>query len=139
MIDKKVEALMFIKQAKEDLETAKYNHKGKKFYVSCFYSHQVVEKALKGYLIYKGIEKVCGYSVVSLIKKCSNFDKDFNIFKDKLKILDKYYLAMGYPNKVIGGIPAEVFKEKESFNAISLAEEILKFIYSKELSLNIDF
>ncbi len=42
--DKLKEALRWIRQASEDIDAAKYNHRGKKFFVSCFLSHQVVEK-----------------------------------------------------------------------------------------------
>ena len=52
------EALRWIRQASEDIDATKYNHKGEKFFISCFLSHQAVEKILKGYLIYKGFEHI---------------------------------------------------------------------------------
>lgn len=138
MRDNKEEALRWIKQAKEDLDVAKYIHQGKKFFASCFYSHQTVEKALKGYLIYKGVEHIWGHSVLNLLKECLIFDKNFNKFKEKVVILDRYYIPTRYPNGLPGGIPAEVFTEKDSIEAISIAEEIFNFIGEVELDLKIE-
>lgn len=135
MKDKKEEALRWIKQVKEDLEVAKYNHQGKKFFVSCFYSHQAVEKTLKGYLIYKGIEYIWGNSILNLLKECLKFDKNFNKFKEKVVLLDRFYIPTRYPNGLPGGIPAEFFTEKDSNEAISIAEEIYNFISNLELDL----
>ncbi|HOL83593.1 MAG TPA: HEPN domain-containing protein [Caldisericia bacterium] len=137
--DKLKEALRWIRQASEDIDAAKYNHKGKKFFVSCFLSHQVVEKILKGYLIYKGFEHIWGHSISDLSKECEKIDKDFESLRKEILILDKYYIPTRYPNGLPGGIPAEVFTERDSFEAINLSEKALKFIFEKERELKENF
>ncbi|HOK18342.1 MAG TPA: HEPN domain-containing protein [Caldisericia bacterium] len=137
--DKLKEALRWIRQASEDIDAAKYNHKGKKFFVSCFLSHQVVEKILKGYLIYKGFEHIWGHSISDLSKECEKIDKDFESLRKEILILDKYYIPTRYPNGLPGGIPAEVFTERDSIEAINLSEKALKFIFEKERELKEGF
>ncbi len=133
------ETLRWIRQASEDIDAAKYNHKGKKFFISCFLSHQAVEKILKGYLIYKGFEHIWGHSVSDLSKECEKIDKDFESLRKEILILDKYYIPTRYPNGLPGGIPAEVFTERDSFETISLSEKALKFIFEKERELKENF
>lgn len=137
--DKLKEALRWIRQASEDIDAAKYNHRGKKFFVSCFLSHQVVEKILKGYLIYKGFEHIWGHSISDLSKECEKIDKDFESLRKEILILDKYYIPTRYPNGLPGGIPAEVFTERDSIEAIDLSEKALKFIFEKERELKEGF
>ena len=137
--DKLKEALRWIRQASEDIDAAKYNHRGKKFFVSCFLSHQVVEKILKGYLIYKGFEHIWGHSISDLSKECEKIDKDFESLRKEILILDKYYIPTRYPNGLPGGIPAEVFTERDSDEAINLSEKALKFIFEKERELKEGF
>ena len=43
----RLEILRFWEQAQEDLETARYNSAGRKFYAAAFFCQQAVEKALK--------------------------------------------------------------------------------------------
>ena len=104
-----------VRQASEDIDVAKYNHKGERFFISCFLSHQAVEKILKGYLIYKGFEHIWRHSVSDLSKECEKIDKDFESLRKEILILDKYYIPTRYPNGLPGGIPAEVFTERDSF------------------------
>ena len=129
------EALRWIRQAKEDIEAAKCNHDGNKYFISCFLAHQATEKILKGYLIYKGFEHIQGHSISDLSKECEKLDKDINLLRKEISTLDKYFIPTRYPNGLPGGIPAEVFKERDSFEAISLAEKTLNFIFDKEIEL----
>ncbi|HQN48469.1 MAG TPA: HEPN domain-containing protein [Caldisericia bacterium] len=128
-----------VRQASEDIDVAKYNHKGEKFFISCFLSHQAVEKILKGYLIYKGFEHIWRHSVSDLSKECEKIDKDFESLRKEILILDKYYIPTRYPNGLPGGIPAEVFTERDSFETITLSEKALKFIFEKEIELKENF
>ena len=132
------EALRWIRQAKEDIDAARYNHKGKKFFISCFLSHQAAEKILKAYLIYKGFENIWGHSISDLSKECEKLDKDFTSLRKEISMLDKYYIPTRYPNGLPGGIPAEVFNERDSLEAISLSEKTLNFVLDKEIELKED-
>ena len=125
------EALRWIRQASEDIDAAKYNHKDKKFFISCFLSHQAVEKILKGYLIYKGFEHIWRHSVSDLSKECEKIDKDFESLRKEILILDKYYIPTRYPNGLPGGIPAEVFTERDSFEENKSFRKSIKIYFWK--------
>lgn len=90
-------------------------------------------------MIYKGFEHIWGHSVSDLSKECEKIDKDFESLRKEILILDKYYIPTRYPNGLPGGIPAEVFTERDSFETISLSEKALKFIFEKERELKENF
>ena len=52
--DRRSEGNRWLDQARQDLEDASYCLEGKKYNVACFLSQQSAEKALKGYLVFRG-------------------------------------------------------------------------------------
>jgi HEPN domain-containing protein len=56
--NKKNEAQRWFLQAQRDLDDAKFNLSGERFNVACFLAQQSAEKAIKAYLIFKGIDFV---------------------------------------------------------------------------------
>lgn len=122
------EGKRWLDQAEEDLDDAKFALSGKRFNLACFMAQQSAEKALKGYLYFKGAEEIWGHSVAELCKDASSFDKEFESLKRKAAPLDKYYIPTRYPNGLPGGIPSEAFDEDDAQKAISLAESVLLFV-----------
>lgn len=51
----RLEILRFWEQAQEDLETARYNSAGGKFYAAAFFCQQAVEKALKALYMHQEV------------------------------------------------------------------------------------
>lgn len=92
------EAKRWLRQAQQDLEDARYNFAGGRFNVACFLSQQSAEKAIKGYLYYKGEEILWSHSVGELCKIAEGYASDFSQVKSKAASLDKYYTPEQYCN-----------------------------------------
>jgi HEPN domain-containing protein len=122
------EAKRWIEQATEDLTSAKILFKNERYYLVCFLSQQIAEKALKAVIYYDGEDIVLGHSVKNLIERVSNIDIKFKQLKDKLPILDSYYIPTRYPNGLPDGIPADVFTQEAAMNALELAKITVELV-----------
>lgn len=78
-----------------------------------------------------GAEEAWGHSAAELCKDAEEFDKDFSKIREDAASLDKYYIPTRYPNALPGGIPSEIFDQKDAEKAISQAERVINFIKSK--------
>lgn len=99
----------------------------------CLLSQQAIEKALKGYLIYKtGIYPKI-HKLVELALMCKN--KKLDKFQDGLKLVDAYYIPTRYPGGFAGGLPQGLPGKREAEEALSIAEEVVevvkKIVYKK--------
>ena len=127
------EGMRWLEQANEDFDTAKCLINNKKWYMVCFLSQQIAEKALKAYLYYKGEKFVIGHSVTDLCKWANEIDKSFSHLIDKISILDGYYLPTRYPNSLPSNIPKNVYNEKSARESLELANRTIKFVSKKML------
>ncbi len=93
----------------------------------CFSCQQAVEIALKATLNYLGIERR-GHSLSSLLDEVCNYRKDFEQFKDAVKILDQYYIPTRYANAFYSGPAMKHYTEAQAQDAIKYAEDILKLV-----------
>ena len=71
------EGLRWVRQAEEDLKDSKYNSEGGKHHLACFLSQQAAEKAVKGYLYFRGAEDVWGHSLSDLCEDAKLFEMFF--------------------------------------------------------------
>ena len=122
------EAIRWLEQAVEDLTSAEILFQNRRYYLVCFLSQQIVEKALKAVIYYDGEGLVLGHSVKNLIERVSSMDIKFKQLKDKLPILDSYYIPTRYPNGLPDGIPADVFTQEAAQNALELAKSTVEFV-----------
>ena len=122
------EAKRWLDQAAEDLTSAEILFQNERYYLVCFLSQQIVEKALKAVIYNDGEDLVLGHSVRNLIEKVSKIDIKFKPLKDKLPILDSYYIPTSYPNGLPDGIPADVFTQETARNALELAKPTVEFV-----------
>ena len=111
------ETLAWISKAKEDLETAKYNLKGKRINAAAFYSQQAAEKALKAIQI----------------EKLKRFDRTHDLFVlaqtfyvpvailEACKGLNPLYTGTRYPDS------REIHTLKDIKKKVKLAEEVVKW------------
>jgi HEPN domain-containing protein len=129
------EGKRWLRHAEEDLEAAQSLLDAEKYYMVCFVSQQVAEKALKAYLYAQGEEFLFSHSVWKLCQLSSNYDKEFSGLRTKVKNLDIYYVEARYPNSLDSGIPAEFFEEKDATQARKMAEEVIIFV-KKRLKLD---
>ncbi|MCX6383575.1 MAG: HEPN domain-containing protein [Actinobacteria bacterium] len=126
------DALRWVLQSGKDLEAAKYNFGGRLFNVACFLAQQSAEKMLKAFLIKHGDNTIWGHSVADLVDDCSHIDSSFESLFRIAGPLDKYYIPTRYPDGLPGGIPSNAYIEEDAKMAISMAEEIMDFVKSKE-------
>jgi HEPN domain-containing protein len=86
-----------------DLISAKYlleNVNPKQIAISSFLSQQSAEKALKGYLIYKGFAPPKTHDLAELCRLCIQFDETFKNIFPLCAGLSPYGVASRYPNEI---------------------------------------
>jgi HEPN domain-containing protein/predicted nucleotidyltransferase len=125
------EGLRWLKQARVDLETAKWNEKGNFHAAACFWAQQTAERALKAFLYFHDQSRLTHHSIVKLAKACARLDKDFAPFVQTANTLDRYYIPTRYPNGLPEGIPAQTYSATEAQTAIQSAEELVNLVASK--------
>ncbi len=111
------ETMAWLSKAKEDLEIAKYNLKGKKIPAAAFYSQQAAEKALKAVQI----------------EKLKRFDRTHDLFVlahtisapikllEACKALNPLYTGTRYPDA------SEIHTLKDIQEKVKLAKEVVKW------------
>lgn len=116
----------WLARADQDLEWAKATLRSKLYAQACFITQQVAEKALKTFLL--SCEKVPPktHSLPRLLQSCLDFEDDFNKFKNKVEILDKYYAPTRYPDLGVD----EDFTQTKAEEALKTASQILDFVKS---------
>ncbi len=117
-----------VDQAKEDLESARILFENQKYYLVCFLSQQIAEKALKAVIYFNGEDLVIGHSVKKLADWAGEFGERFKTLAKKISILDSYYIPTRYPNGIPDGIPAEVFNKDTAQNAFDMAKKTIKLV-----------
>ncbi len=118
------EATKWWKQALEDLDTAKYNASGNKYYAAAFFCHQAVEKALKA--LYLAREKELPgrtHSLIALARKLE-VPQRYHRF---LKELTAEYVVSRYPNAT-DEIPAALYGPEILEDYIRRSEEVLRWV-----------
>lgn len=109
-------------QAKRDLQTAKNCYNSKDYYASAFFCHRSVEKGLKALYLdaHKSLWKI--HDLVKLAKEVDVPEK-ITVLCSKL---NPFYIQTRYPEE--DAAPADKIKESDAQKAISLAEEVLKWL-----------
>lgn len=114
----------WLAKAKDDRGWAQSTIKSGFYPQTCFVAQQIVEKALKAFLL--SVERVPEktHSLPRLLKISVSFDGSFENFKSDVEILDKYYAPTRYPDiELAGGFTREKAEE-----ALNLAIKILEFV-----------
>lgn len=122
------EGQRWLTQAAEDLKWTKLLAEQGGWYIACFLSQQVTEKALKAFLFSQGEEIVLGRSVARLCAKAAGYQAGFTEKAQRWSLLDGYYIPTRYPNGLPDGIPAEVYTEEAAKSAVALAEETVNYV-----------
>ena len=114
-------------QAAADLRAAEDTAAAGHYHVVCFLAQQVAEKALKGFLYSQGETPVIGHAVHRLCEACAEYVPEFDALRERIRILDGYYIPTRYPNGLADGIPADVYNGVAAEQAMELAREALEF------------
>ena len=95
--------LNWFKFADTDLATVEYilSMRPLPCEIICFHCQQSVEKYLKGYLIYNGIEQPPKiHDLIELCKLCRDFDTRFDEIADMCGYLSDYGVQPRYPDEM---------------------------------------
>ncbi|MGB9885724.1 MAG: HEPN domain-containing protein [Moorellales bacterium] len=117
------EGKRWLDQAREDLKWARRLTEEGAYYLACFLSQQVAEKALKAFLYARGEEMVAGHSVAVLGQRAGRYEPLLEQKRSSWALLDGYYVPTRYPNGLPDGIPAGVYNRKAASDAVELAAD----------------
>ena len=93
----------WFKYSQNDLLSARYLFESifpKQSEIACYHSQQSVEKALKGYLLFKNIEPPRTHNLVELCQMCLSNDNSFLQILDACSDLTPYGVAVRYPQRI---------------------------------------
>ena len=110
----------------EDLKMAKLAFEEEIYNQVCFHSQQAVEKALK-YLIQKnGKVPPKTHKLIDLIQNLNN--KKFSELKEKMMLLDRFYIPTRYPDTLPVNLPEGSPNKKDATEALEIAQCFLNKI-----------
>jgi len=121
-------AKLWFKKAQNDLKTGRdeFQTDDPATDTICFHMQQAVEKYLKGFLVYHGLEAEKTHNISRILKQCIDLDSSFSMLADTgIDILTPYGTVIRYPDDFY--IP----EIDETAEAIRLAEITEKFIKDK--------
>ncbi len=122
------EAKRWLSQSEHDADDARYCAEGGRHSLACFLAQQSAEKAVQGFLYWKGAEDVWGHSLADLCEDAMAFELQFDAIKSTAALLDKYYNMTRYPSGLPGGIPSEAYDEEDAARAIAIAHQVGRFV-----------
>ena len=129
------EAKRWYDQSREDLKSAKILLDNERYYMVCFVSQQIAEKALKSVIYLNKEDLVLGHSIKKLADWAGQYDDTFKELGKEIAILDSYYIPTRYPNGLPDSIPAEVFSSSSAQKTYKLAKITIKEV-KRHLFLN---
>ena len=110
--------------AEDDLNFARVGLREKFFSQVCFLSQQAIEKVLKGYLVHLGKTYPKTHKLIDLYRLCGA--KILEPFKNKIKLIDEFYIPTRYPDGIPGGLPNRVSNETDAHEALKTADDIMQ-------------
>ena len=115
-----------IKLAGKDLDLAKNSSSMTDPYIEgiCFHCQQCAEKSLKAFIIFHNIRYKFTHDLERLCNDCIAIDKSFSSILNPCLILTYYSSDIRYHDDGL-------ISEKDMYEAIDLAEEVLEFVKNK--------
>lgn len=88
----------WLERASEDIEAAgKLLELNNTLNAAAFHCQQCIEKALKGYILFKTHQHVDGHNLTWLCRQAVKSDRRFIEWLDESVILNRYYIETRYP------------------------------------------
>ncbi|MBI4667698.1 MAG: HEPN domain-containing protein [Elusimicrobia bacterium] len=118
----------WLKQAKEDLDTAEYLIKGGYYRGACYCGQQAIEKTIKGALIGKGWELEKTHSIERLLAIAQDYGIMINIPEDDIIFIDSIYRGR-YPAEeglLPTGEPTEADAKRVLQTAWDAAKQLIR-------------
>ena len=91
---------------------------------AAFHCQQCIEKALKGYLLYKTGKHVDGHNLTFLCRSACRIDRKFDEWLDESTSLNRYYIETRYPTDVGFDI-----SDKGLERVYNMARDMYEFIF----------
>lgn len=110
--------------AEIDLRAAKAINKEGIFSAVCFHAQQVVEKILKGLILYYENEVPKTHDLMLLLNKLIKHQPDFKKYKENCEFLNKFYVPTRYPDAFPGSLPEGLPNKKDASESLEKAEKI---------------
>ena len=117
----KAEAERWLAQARSELAFARVGLREGFYAQGCFHCQQSAELALKALHYLAGARFVPGHSLVELLAPLIEKHPSLAMLREAAARLDQLYIPRRYPNGLPGGVPAEVFSESQTREAIAEA------------------
>lgn len=131
MKDLKQEAKRWLRQAQADFAFLDVARQAGKYDTCCFLAQQTAEKALKAYLFHQGEELIFTHSIFRLLEMAAQYDPAFQEMREKVKLLDFYYVEARYPNALEEVIPAEFYSSRDAEQAIEMARLVVEAVQAR--------
>ncbi len=93
------------------------------FHAAAFHCQQCIEKALKGYLLFKSRRLLDGHNLTWLCKQAALMDGGFVQWIDESAVLNRYYIETRYP----ADIPLEI-DEDTMKSLLKMSSDMMDFI-----------
>lgn len=110
--------------AEDDLKFAQLGLREGFYTQACFHAQQSAEKALKGYLHFRGKRHPKTHSLTDLYNLIN--EAWLTQHEMELKILDEFYVPIRYPDAAAGMKAGGAPGEKDAREAVGWAEEIFQ-------------
>ncbi len=114
----------WIDNAQEDIIAAEIMMSNSRCYkLATFHCQQTLEKALKGFMLFKKNRLLDGHNLLWLCKQAMSVDKDFIDFLDECALLNHCYIETRYPSDLFFEVTEQQVKKfylstKDVFNKI---------------------
>ena len=102
MTERVKEAKEWVSKATQDLHGALIlrEHEPPELALACFHSQQAVEKILKAYLVWQGVEFERLHNVAYLLGLCQRADPAFERLQGRVEVLQPYAVEVRYPGPI---------------------------------------
>jgi HEPN domain-containing protein len=125
-LDERDDALRWLRQASDDLTTARRLRELAIDYAACFFAQQAGEKALKAAAIARGLEPGRGHAVAELAAALERVGVIAAGTGRTVGVLDQYYIPTRYPDALPGSVASQVYGPTDSQRALDAAEVALE-------------
>jgi HEPN domain-containing protein len=114
----------WLEKALSDLQTARLikTYDGD-YYAVAFHCQQAIEKALKGWLLFKSGRHYDGHNLTYLCRQAAQLDSNFQEYLDESAALNNYYIETRYPTDL-----PFVITEQEIISVLRMAEDVFAYI-----------
>lgn len=118
----------WLEKAEEDLRFAELGHQEGFYGQVCFLSQHAAEKSLKAFLLYKGELYPKTHKLTDIGLLCAKIENGFTAFSKDFRILDEYFIPVGYPDAAPGNQEDSTPSRKMAAESLGQAHAIFDYV-----------